>query len=122
MDDVWSSEDKLETVFRGQDVGTAATDDAKEAWRSLAEQWVAKEFANKPVLPQDQTVKKTKLYRLATKHHLAAIDYVLRSVTGEGLAKFIPPARLLQLEEAIQSQILLSTPPALFGRCFCSFI
>ena len=94
--------EKLDSAFREQDVGTAASEEQKETWRSLAQQWVKKELQNKIVLPQDEAVKQTKIQRLATKHHLAAIDYILTDTTSEGLAQFVPAARLAELQQALK--------------------
>ena len=93
----------METTFREKPVGEPASQQEKQTWRSLATQWVAQELDNKKITPQEEAVKQTKIHRLATKHHLAAVDYLLTTLTSSGLSQFVPPDRLKQLQEAWSS-------------------
>ena len=41
-----------------------------------------------------------KYYRLATKHHLSCLDFLLQTETGQGLSQFVPADRLEALKKA----------------------
>ena len=71
----------------------------------MAEHWVKREIQNHKALPQDETVKKTKIFRMATKNHLQSLDYLLDCETGSGLAQFVRPERLKELEARTMNQV-----------------
>lgn len=59
-----------------------------------------KELANKETLLHENMAKQAKVFRVATRFHLASIDFALSSMTSHGLSHYIPLWRLTELEEA----------------------
>ena len=67
-------------------------------WREAAKQWADFNMDGKSMDAATGTQKK--YYRLATKHHLSCLDFLLQTETGQGLSQFVPADRLEALKKA----------------------